>query len=109
MGKNWYQDLEDDLDERNEAIGRAFVAANNPELVTKDPEPARSEPVQLSIFGDEEKEVKEKHPKQGRVGSTRGTEYILLTKRGQPVRVRYEEGYGPELLEEDDDDNEIEL
>ena len=64
MGKNWYQDLEDDLDERNEAIGRAFVAAINPELVATDPEPARSEPVQLSIFGDEEKEVKEETKNQ---------------------------------------------
>lgn len=105
MGRNWYQDMEDELEERNEAIGRAFIAANKPELLKQEPVKESTESLQLSLFEEAEQAEKKSGIKEGRVGSTRGTEYILLSKRGRPVKVRYEEGYGPEV--EDEDENEL--
>lgn len=94
MARNWYQEVEDDMDERNEAIGRAFVAAKNLQTQKENKEEIFKNPTQMSIFGDEETSKKQSN----RVGTNRGVEYVRLIKDDPSVRImRYEEEYVPEL------------
>jgi len=96
MGRNWYEDWEDEQDEINESFGRDFVANYQK---TEQQQIIKNEVVaklythkngQISLF-------KELAPTQ-RIGSNRGIEYIRLSKRDEAVKVRkYVEEYVPEL------------
>lgn len=94
MAGNWYQEMEDDLEDRNEAIGRAFVAARNRQMQEESEKKITAKTEQVSIL---EKENSSK-TKQNRVGTNRGVEYVRFVKRDPSVKVmRYEEEYVPEL------------
>ena len=94
MAGNWYQEMEDDLEVRNEAIGRAFVAARNRQMQEENEKKITAKTEQVSIL---EKENSSK-TKQNRVGTNRGVEYVRFVKRDPSVKVmRYEEEYVPEL------------
>lgn len=94
MARNWYQEMEDDMDERNEAIGRAFVAAKNLQVQNEIKKEIPITPTQISIFGEDQ--TKEEKP--NRVGTNRGYEYVRLVKGDPSIRImRYEEEYVPEL------------
>lgn len=94
MAGNWYQEMEDDLEDRNEAIGRAFVAARNRQMQEENEKKITAKTEQVSIL---EKENSSK-TKQNRVGTNRGVEYVRFVKRDPSVKVmRYEEEYVPEL------------
>ena len=93
MGNNWYNDWEDEHDEINQSFGRDFVQGHLKEQqsVVKNSIVAKlytHQSGQISFF--------EEKPHL-RVGSTRGVEYVLLSKRDEPVKVRqYIEEYIPE-------------
>ena len=94
-GRSWYFEAEDDIDERNEEIGKAFVASlkTEPQPIVKTMAVAKlytHENGQISLF--------EEVPKAQRIGSTRGIEYVLIAKQGHHIIERtYVEEYGPEI------------
>lgn len=95
MKRSWYYEQEDELEDRNEAFGKAFVASRlqNQSEVVKSHVIAKlytHKDGQLSLF--------EEQAQHQRVGSSRGIEYVKLTKRGDIVMERsYVEEYGPEV------------
>ena len=94
MARNLYQEQEEDMEDRNEAFGRDFVASRtqqNQQPILKMPYVAKiyvHKSGQLSFF-------EELKPQQ-KIGTNRGVEYIKLTKGGRSVR-NYVEEYVPEL------------
>lgn len=96
-GRSWYYDIEDDLEERNEAMGRAFVSDLNQE---KKPVIKTDDALKLFEYKDGQLSMFEE-PISYKVGTTRGYEYIQYAKREDPVKVMgYAEEYIPEIENE---------
>lgn len=100
-GRSWYYDTEDELDERNEQLGKAFIAglnnqSNQPTEALKSFTPMKlytHKGGQMSFF----EEISQPQV-ETRVGSTRAVEYVLIAKQGHHITKRtYIEEYGPEL------------
>lgn len=93
MARNWYQEQEDEMEDRNESFGRAFVESLKKEQqeILKQKELAKlytHRNGQLSLF-------EEIVPEHKFVGTTRGI--IKLTKRDYGFSEEYIEEYGPEF------------
>ena len=102
MARNWYQEQEDDMDERNESFGRDFVSSfmKKEEPKEKPKKEILKQNIVAKIYTHKNGQLSffEDIPSYEKIGTNRGVEYIKYSKRGEPVKERgYIEEYLPEL------------